>query len=52
MNDSQRHVECTIPVLPVSDLQRSVQFYTETLGFVLDWGGDQGATICSVSRDA
>ena len=51
MNDSPRHVECTIPVLPVSDLERSIQFYTETLGFDLDWVGDEGSTICSVSRD-
>ncbi len=41
----------TIPVLPVRDLQRSITFYRETLGFKLDWGGAKGDTICSVSRD-
>ena len=48
---SVRIVECTIPVLPVSDLQRSVRYYTQTLGFKLDWGGAEADTICSVSRD-
>ena len=43
-----RHVECTIPVLRVADVVRAATFYTETLGFVLDW---KTATICSVSRD-
>lgn len=46
-----RQVECAIPVLPVKDLARSIAFYTETLGFKLDWGGAKGETICSVSRD-
>jgi predicted lactoylglutathione lyase len=41
-------VECTVPVLPVRDLGRSIQFYTETLEFALDWRGD---VICSVSKD-
>lgn len=27
------------------------RFYTETLGFKLDWGGAKGDKICSVSRD-
>lgn len=44
-------VECTIAVLPVRDLPRSIAFYTGTLGFKLDWGGQEGAKICSVSRD-
>lgn len=46
-----RQVECTIPVLPVTDLARSIVFYTETLGFKLDWGGAEGDMVCSVSRD-
>lgn len=41
-------VECTIPILPVGDLDRSMQFYTETLGFKLDW---RSGPVCSVSRD-
>lgn len=44
-------VECTIPVLPVRDLKRSIAFYTEILGFKLDWGGAEGDMVCSVSRD-
>lgn len=46
----ERQVECTIPVLPVRDLSRSITFYTGTLGFNLDWGGPD-KIICSVSRD-
>ena len=41
-------VECTIPVLPVSDMRRAIQFYIERLGFTLDWNSE---TVCSVSRD-
>jgi predicted lactoylglutathione lyase len=44
-------VECTIPVLPVRDLKRSIAFYTEVLEFKLDWGGSAEDTICSLSRD-
>jgi catechol 2,3-dioxygenase-like lactoylglutathione lyase family enzyme len=44
MNHPGRQVECTIPVLPVRELARSVRFYTEMLGFKLDWGGGDGAT--------
>lgn len=51
MNPSPRQLECTIPVLPVRDLTRSMAFYVETLGFKLDWGGEEGSCICSVSRD-
>lgn len=41
-------VENTIPVLGVQNIQKSIQFYTETLDFKLDWEGD---TVCSVSKD-
>jgi catechol 2,3-dioxygenase-like lactoylglutathione lyase family enzyme len=40
-------IECTIPVLPVSDLDNSIKFYTERLGFSLDW---TSGAVCSVSR--
>jgi len=50
MPTSPRQVECTIPVVFVRDLARSIAFYTETLGFKLDWGGPD-KIICSVSRD-
>ena len=52
MDHPQRQVECTIPILPVRELASSVRFYTDTLGFKLDWGGEAGATICSVSKDS
>ncbi|MBX3750858.1 MAG: VOC family protein [Opitutaceae bacterium] len=45
---SSYHVECTIPVLPVRNLARSIRFYTGKLGFKLDWRGE---VVCSVSRD-
>ena len=45
---SRREVECTIPVLPVGNLARSIRFYTEKLGFKLDWCG---SVVGSVSRD-
>ena len=51
MSTSPKQLENTIPVLPVRDLARSIEFYTRTLGFTLDWGGGDGSTICSVSRD-
>jgi predicted lactoylglutathione lyase len=51
MHDAPRQVECTIPILPVSNLGRSIAFYTDTLGFKLDWGGAAGDAVCSVSRD-
>lgn len=51
MNTSPRQIECIISILPVRDLARSAAFYTETLGFKLDWGGEGGSRICSVSRD-
>ena len=45
------NVECTVPVLPVSDLAASVAFYSNSLGFKLDWGDIHNGTTCSVSRD-
>lgn len=48
MHPQTRQVECTIPVLPVADLKRAIQFYTEKLGFKLDW---ESGLFCSVSLD-
>ena len=48
MDHAERQVECTIPILPVRDLQRSIAYYTETLGFTLGWSGD---VTCGLSRD-
>jgi len=50
MPDAVRQVECTVPVLPVRDLSRSLAFYADTLGFTADWIGEQ-KLACSVSRD-
>jgi predicted lactoylglutathione lyase len=51
MSQPKCQVECTIPVLPVRDLANSIRFYTNTLEFKLDWGGEHGKIICSVSKD-
>lgn len=48
MDPAKRQVECTIPILPVRDLKQSIAYYTETLGFTLDWSGD---VTCGLSRD-
>lgn len=47
----QANVENTIPVLGVSDMYRSARFYTETLGFKLNWGGGQDDALSTVSKD-
>jgi uncharacterized glyoxalase superfamily protein PhnB len=41
-----------IPILRVSDLDVSLKYYTEVLGFVLDWTDDDGNAFASISRDA
>ncbi|NKB71926.1 MAG: bleomycin resistance family protein [Candidatus Latescibacteria bacterium] len=51
MRDEIKHVENTIPVLGVADLARSIRFYTEVLDFQCDWGGGEGSTLGSVSKD-
>jgi catechol 2,3-dioxygenase-like lactoylglutathione lyase family enzyme len=45
---SARRIENTIPVLPVRDLDRSIEFFQRTLGFDLEWKTPE---ICSVARD-
>ena len=45
---SQRQIENTIPVLTVRDLNRSIAFYRDTLGFEVEWNA---GVICSVARD-
>jgi uncharacterized glyoxalase superfamily protein PhnB len=44
-------VECIIPILPVHNVQSSIRFYTEVLGFTVDWGGEEGSGMASVSRN-
>lgn len=41
-------IENTIPVLGVLDIDRSIEFYQNTLGFTLEWNA---GPVCSVSRD-
>lgn len=45
----ERQVENTIPVLAVSDVDASIRFYVEVLGFKFDWRS--GGNIASVSRE-
>lgn len=44
-------IENTIPVLPSKNLVRSKDFYVNKLGFRVDWGEEDSAGICQVSRD-
>ena len=45
---SHRQIENTFPVLTVRQLERSVAFYSDVLGFEMEWNAGE---ICSVSRD-
>lgn len=44
-------VECIIPILRVGSLSASIRHYLDVLGFVVDWGGEAGSKMASVSRD-
>lgn len=44
-------VKCILPILNVKDLNASLDYYQKVLGFVVDWGGNPGDTMASVSRD-
>lgn len=50
-SNKDRKLENIIPVLPVKDIQRSIQFYTQTLDFELAWGGGDGETLGAVAKD-
>ncbi len=43
-----KKIENTIPILPVKSMEKSVQYYVDTLGFRVDW---KGSVVGSVSRD-
>lgn len=45
---SHKQVENTIPVLAVSNLERSIEFFRRILGFELEWNA---GPICSIGRD-
>lgn len=38
------------PILRVSDLDRSLEYYVRVLGFTMDWRDDDGNSFASVSR--
>jgi catechol 2,3-dioxygenase-like lactoylglutathione lyase family enzyme len=44
-------VECIIPILRVSSVAASIQFYVDVLGFRVNWGGEADSTFASVSCD-
>lgn len=46
-----RQIECIIPILSVRNVQASVEFYRDVLGFAQDWMVKTGQTA-SVSRDS
>jgi catechol 2,3-dioxygenase-like lactoylglutathione lyase family enzyme len=43
-------VECIVPILRVASLADSLRFYVEVLGFLVDWGDEEGSEMASVSR--
>ena len=47
----KKEIENTIPVLSVSNMEQSVDFYLHSLGFKVDWGNPEQDAICSISRD-
>ena len=49
--DAAIAVECIVPILRVGSLTASLRYYVEVLGFRLDWGGETGSEMASVSRD-
>jgi uncharacterized glyoxalase superfamily protein PhnB len=44
-------VECVIPILSVASIPASLRYYDRVLGFTVDWGGEEGSEMASVSRD-
>jgi catechol 2,3-dioxygenase-like lactoylglutathione lyase family enzyme len=40
-----------VPEIPAADVDKAAAYYVDTLGFTLDWGGDEGG-IAGISRDA
>ena len=48
MTVAHKQVENTIPVLAVSNLERSIEFFHRILGFDVEWNA---GPICSVGRD-
>ena len=44
-------VECVVPILRVTSLPASLQYYVQVLGFRVNWGDQDGSDMASVSRD-
>ena len=38
-----------VPEIPAADVDKAAAYYVDTLGFALDWGGDEGG-IAGISR--
>jgi catechol 2,3-dioxygenase-like lactoylglutathione lyase family enzyme len=38
-----------VPEIPVSDINKATEYYVNSLGFKIDWGGEDGG-IAGVSR--
>ena len=51
LNPAPVGVECIIPILRVENLAASLRCYVEVLSFAVDWGGEPGSEMASVSRD-
>lgn len=45
MNNKQDYIECTIPILPVNNLQNSIDYYSKVLEFTINWVGDVVAQV-------
>ena len=39
-----------VPEIPVANIDKAAAYYVETLGFTLDWGGEDGG-IAGISRE-
>jgi catechol 2,3-dioxygenase-like lactoylglutathione lyase family enzyme len=48
MSAEARHLANAIPILKVADLAASLEYYTKSLGFKVDW---QAGNMASASRD-
>ena len=39
-----------VPEIPVANIDKAAAYYVDTLGFTLDWGGEEGG-IAGISRE-
>ena len=39
-----------VPEIPVDDVDQAAAYYVRSLGFNLDWGGEEGGGIAGISR--